>query len=70
MLMFWGEKFTVSDIHYDIVLWMYDLWDLQFYMAGTIYPPGSTCGDHDVIYFGLLWITTLFPSGDSCVQLQ
>ena len=27
-------------------------------MYGHMYQPASTCGDHDVLYFVLLWITT------------
>ena len=33
-----------------------------------MYQKASTCGSHDVLSFGLFWITTLVPGGDSGVR--
>ena len=35
-----------------------------------MYQLDSTCGAHDVIYFGLFWITTIVPGGASGVRLE
>ena len=69
MLNFLVGKYTVSDICSALVLGVYDLWYLYFSMDGLMHQPGSICDACDVLYFGLLWITTLSPGVDSGVRL-
>ena len=40
-----------------------------FSIDGTMYQPGYPCVVHDVLYFGLLWITNIVPGGASGVRL-
>ena len=48
---------------------MYALWYLQCSMDGPMYRMDSPYGVHDAIFFGLLYITTPVPIGDSGVRL-
>ena len=50
---FLAKYYTVSDICYDFVLWMYDLCNIRCSMYGPMYHTGSLCGDHNAISFGL-----------------
>ena len=64
-----GKKSTVSEIRCALILWMYTLWHLSCSMAGLMYQPRSPCGAYHFLSFRILWITTLFPGGDSSVWL-
>ena len=55
----------MSEYRSALVLGMYALCDLECLMAGPMYQKDSTYGDHDAIYFGLLWITNIVPGGAS-----
>ena len=59
----------MSEIHYNLVLGIYGLWYMYCYVSGPMYHPGSPCGIHDVLSFGLLWVTTLVPCDNSYVRL-
>ena len=54
MLNIIGKKYTVSDIRSDPVLGVYVIWKMYCSVAGQMYQPGSTCGSHDDLSFGLL----------------
>ena len=69
MLNFLRENSTVSKICYTLVLGIYTLWILSCSMAGPMYHPGYPCCSHDVISFGLFWITNCAPGGASSVRL-
>ena len=69
MIKFLVKNSTVSEIRYAPVLGMYALWHMYCSKAGPMYQPGSPRDDHDILSFGLLWITTIVFVGDSGVQL-
>ena len=70
ILNFFGESSTVSDILSAIVLELYDLWNLQYYIAGLMHHAYSPCGAHDARSFGLLWIINLVPGEANGVRLK
>ena len=57
------------DIRSDFVLGMHDLWHMWCSMSIPIQHMVYLCGAHDSLSFGLLWITTIVPGGDSGVRL-
>ena len=66
---FWGN-YTVSNIHYALVLGMYALWHLQCSISGPMHHPSSPCGAQNSQSFRMWCITTLVPGGDKGVRLK
>ena len=65
MLNFLGGGYTVYEIRCALVFVVYALWRMYCSMSVPMFQPVYTCGDHDVLYFGLLWITNIVPGGAS-----